>query len=263
MRHYKVDPDQFVASGISHGGWATWKYATMWPDLWAAATPHVSVHECGGRVQRNQCSRRNGFVHQSDAGQSTTHPDCDRAGEADTTCGWIGPLRNQAVRDQFVAMEHEFEFWSFVGAGHVFGLPSCAGVSADVPLPPSAKPCGYSFLIDYLDKTFGAGQPVRRKTLNLARVGYTANEGLNEPLFGMVGDHAYWVSNVTVRAPGTSRWEGRHRDPWSRICGQNREPDGQDKRKRLLGGGNDDGPRIQPVEQNYQSGCGSTGPRSG
>jgi hypothetical protein len=72
--------------------------------------------------------------------------------------------------------------------------------------PPSPKPCGFSFDPDYLDKLFGVGQPLKRRALNPPRVTYSTSNDWNEPLSGFTGDHAYWVSGVTIRDPATSNY---------------------------------------------------------
>jgi pimeloyl-ACP methyl ester carboxylesterase len=40
-RHYRLDPERTVITGYSMGGYATWKFATQYPDLFAAGQPTV------------------------------------------------------------------------------------------------------------------------------------------------------------------------------------------------------------------------------
>jgi predicted peptidase len=47
MRNFTIDRNQIVASGISQGGYGTWKQTTMFPDLYAAAIPHVPCPSAG------------------------------------------------------------------------------------------------------------------------------------------------------------------------------------------------------------------------
>jgi hypothetical protein len=118
-------------------------------------------------------------------------------GGADATCTGDHeyPQGNWAIRNKLEALGYRHEWWSFTGQGHIFGLMACNGISP--------APCGQSFQADFLDTVFGVGQPLT-KVVDPPHITYSVNEGWNEPMFNLVGDHAYWISGVKVRDPALS-----------------------------------------------------------
>ncbi|MFG5407747.1 hypothetical protein ABXN37_06090 [Piscinibacter sakaiensis] len=187
MRHYKVDRDKLVAGGISQGGNGAWKQALSFPDLYAAAIPHVPCPSGGTAYNGSNAPGGAGtFAHPMI--DSLRHvPVIVSAGESDATCAWNGAMGNMAIRDKLDALGYRYEFWSFPGMGHQFAMQACNGISA--------KPCAYTFQQDFLD---GLGSSLKR-AVNPSRVTYVTSDALNEPMFGFEGDHAYWVSGVKVR----------------------------------------------------------------
>lgn len=203
-RNFSVDSDQVIASGISQGGYSTWKQTTMFPDLYAAAVPHVPCPSAGtGYNGTNAPGGSDSFAYPM-IDSLRNLPVMASAGEGDTTCAWLGAFGNQAIRAKLDSLNYAYEFWSFLNPGHIFAMPACAHVSSDTTVAGvSTAPCGYSFEADYLDRLVGAGNPVKRVT-NPPRVTYSVNAGWQEPLFNLVGDHAYWLSGVTVRDAAAS-----------------------------------------------------------
>jgi len=197
MRHFTIDKNQIVASGISQGGYSTWKQATMFPDLYAAAIPHVPCPSAGtGYNGNNAPGGADSFAYPM-IDSLRWIPVIGSVGGADGTCTGDQPFAqgNSAIRAKLDALGYRYEWWSFTGQGHIFGLTACNGISP--------KPCGQSFQADFLDAVFGVGQPLT-KVVNPPHITYSVNQGWNEPLFNLVGDHAYWISGVTVRDPSVS-----------------------------------------------------------
>ena len=197
MRHFTIDKNQIVASGISQGGYSTWKQATMFPDLYAAAIPHVPCPSAGtGYNGNNAPGGADSFAYPM-IDSLRWIPVIGSVGGADGTCTGDQPFAqgNSAIRAKLDALGYLYEWWSFTGQGHIFGLTACNGISP--------KPCGQSFQADFLDAVFGVGQPLT-KVVNPPHITYSVNQGWNEPFFNLVGDHAYWISGVTVRDPSIS-----------------------------------------------------------
>jgi prolyl oligopeptidase family protein len=204
-RAYNINPEAVVASGISQGGYSTWKQATMFPDLYAAAVPHVPCPSAGtGYNGNNAPGGADSFAYPM-IDSLRYVPVVGSVGGSDGTCTGEQPFAqgNFAIRAKLDSLGYRFEWWSFNNQGHIFAPPSCAGVTANNPIPASPKPCGFSFEADFLDSVAGVGNLVTR-VVNPPHITYSVNEGWNEPLFGFVGDHAYWISSVTVRDPAVS-----------------------------------------------------------
>jgi len=197
MRHFTIDKNQIVASGISQGGYSTWKQSSMFPDLYAAAIPHVPCPTAGtGYNGNNAPGGADSFVYPM-IDSLRWIPLIGSVGGADGTCTGDQPFAqgNSAIRAKLDSLGYRYEWWSFTGQGHIFGLTACNGISP--------KPCGQSFQADFLDTVFGVGQPLT-KVINPPHITYSVNQGWNEPMFNLVGDHAYWISGVTVRDPSVS-----------------------------------------------------------
>lgn len=187
MRHYKVDRDKLVAGGISQGGNGAWKQVLSFPDLYAAAIPHVPCPSGGTAYNGSNAPGGPGTFAHPMIDSLRNVPVIVSAGESDNTCAWNGAMGNMEIRNKLDTLGYRYEFWSFPGMGHQFAMQACNGISP--------KPCAYSFQQDFLD---GLGASLKR-VVNPSRVTYATSDALNEPLFGFEGDHAYWVSGVKVR----------------------------------------------------------------
>ena len=185
-RNYKVDPDKIVAGGISQGGNGVWKMALSFPDVFAAAIPHVPCPSGGTRYTGSNAPGGEGTFAFPMIDSLRNLPIIVSAGENDTTCAWNGAMGNMAIRDKLDSLGYEYEYWSFPGMGHQFAMQPCNGISA--------KPCAYSFQGDFLENL---GQ--LKRAVNPPRVTLALSDALNEPIFGFEGDHAYWVSGVKIR----------------------------------------------------------------
>jgi len=191
MRHYNVDRDKLIAGGISQGGNGVWKQVLSFPDLYAAAIPHVPCPSAGLGYNGNNAPGGAGTFALPMIDSLRNVPVIITAGEADNTCTWSGAMGNQAIRDRLDTLGYRYEHWSFPGMGHQFAMQACNGISP--------KPCGYTFEQDFLD---GLGADLKR-VVNPPHITYVTSDSLNEPMFGFNGDHAYWISNVKVRNVAT------------------------------------------------------------
>jgi len=191
MRHYNVDRDKLIAGGISQGGNGVWKQVLSFPDLYAAAIPHVPCPSAGLGYNGTNAPGGPGTFALPMLDSLRNVPVIISAGEADTTCSWAGAMGNQAIRDKLDALGYEYEFWSFPGMGHQFAMQACNGISP--------KPCAYTFEQDFLDRL----GPDLKRVVNPSHVTLATSDALNEPMFGFEGDHAYWISSVKVRDVAT------------------------------------------------------------
>ncbi len=185
-RHYKVDDNKIVASGISHGGNGTWKIALSHPDVFAAAMPHVPCVSGGTGYNGTNAPGGTGTFALPMIDSLRNLPVIISAGENDNTCAWNGAMGNSAIRDKLDSLGYKYEFWSFPGMGHQFAMQPCNGISP--------KPCAYSYMGDFLETML----PLKR-VVNPTRVTLSLSDALNEPMFGFEGDHAYWVFGVKIK----------------------------------------------------------------
>jgi dienelactone hydrolase len=190
MRAYTVDRDKIVAGGISQGGNGTWKQVLSFPDVYAAAIPHVPCPSGGtGYTGTNAPGGAGTFAYPM-IDSLRNVPVIISAGESDNTCAWNGAMGNMEIRNKLDSLGYRYEYWSFPGMGHQFAMQACNNISG--------KPCAYTFEQDFLDSL-----GTLKRAVNPTRVTLATSDSLNEPLFGFNGDHAYWLSNVKVRDPST------------------------------------------------------------
>lgn len=188
MTHYKVDRDKIVAGGISQGGYGSWLQAASYPDLYAAAVPHVPCPSAGTNYNGTNAPGGAGTFMLPMLDALRHVPVVAAAGELDTTCAWNGEMGNKAIREKLDSMGYRYEFWSFPNMRHQFNMQACNGISP--------KPCAYSFLSDFLE-TIAPLKPAK----NPAHVTLVSSDALNQPEFGIEANHAYWISGMTIRDP--------------------------------------------------------------
>ncbi len=186
MRAYKVDKDKIIAGGISQGGNGAWTQVLSYPDLFAAAIPHVPCVSGGTGYNGTNAPGGAGTFVLPMIDSLRNVPVIVSAGESDATCAWNGPMGNAAIRDRLDALGYEYEYWSFPGMGHQFAMRACGSEST--------KPCAYTFEQDFLERI----GPIKR-VQNPTRVTLSVSDSRNEPMFGFEGDHAYWLSSVKLR----------------------------------------------------------------
>jgi pimeloyl-ACP methyl ester carboxylesterase len=172
-RQLPLDPARTVIAGYSMGGYATWKLATQYPDLFAAGQPTVGPTVLGTEYL------------------GTSPP---AAGESTNTIHQLASLRNVpfliwvASSDEIVptpgtlpsaqamdALGYRYEYDAFAPAEHLT-------LAINDQFAPAA-----SFLDD------------ARVKLDPAHVTYAYNPTMDFSADGTAGGHAYWVSRLRVR----------------------------------------------------------------
>jgi hypothetical protein len=172
-RHFRLDPLRSVIAGYSMGGYATWKFATQYPDLFAAAQPTVGPTVLGTLY---------------------TGASPPAAGESTNTAHAVASLRNVPFRiwvasaDELVpitgtlpivqamdALGYRYEYDAFAPAEHLT-------LAIDDEFSPAA---------DWLGD--------RRVDLDPPHVTYAYNPTMDFPAAGTAGGHAYWLSGVRLR----------------------------------------------------------------
>ncbi|SNT32749.1 Prolyl oligopeptidase family protein [Streptosporangium subroseum] len=168
---YRLDPDRAVIGGLSMGGYATWKLAGQFPDLFAA-TPAIVSCPSSGAVYRE-----GGPVPGGDASLARllapsfrNVPQLLWAGTQDTVCSYWAQVEYMNKLD---AMGYRYDFYSFP-VGHAF------------PLGNEFQP-----MVDWMGD--------RRVVRDPVHVTYVLNGMMNEPAVGLNADHAYWVSGLKLR----------------------------------------------------------------
>jgi dienelactone hydrolase len=174
-RHFKLDPGYTAVSGYSMGGYGTYKFATQYPDLFAAAQPVVGPPGSGIWVPPN---------------------DPTPGGAASNTNRMLASVRNVP-----------FMIWD----GAEDELVPLAGVTVQAQ---TFDDLGYRYIFDVFpssDHLALAGndsyQPAadflgtRRVVRNPAHVSYVVNPTMSFRKRKTVANHAYWLSALRLRDP--------------------------------------------------------------
>jgi predicted esterase len=197
-RNYRLDPDRVTLSGQSLGGYATWKNSVQFPDLFAAAAPNIGPPAASG-----------GY-----AGP----PLPPQSGEGTLVYDLLPSLRNLPVI-HWVSMEDEL-------------VP----FSATKPMSDMLDALGYrhsfrAFTGDhittgvYLANWDPMGEYIanRRVERDPAHVTYVYSGFMDQPAYGLTSDHAYWLSDITLRDTSGAAPVGRI-DAISRGLGAGEPP---------------------------------------
>jgi hypothetical protein len=177
-RHYPLNPDYAATSGVSMGGYGSFRFATRYPDLFARAHTIVGPPAVGVWVPPLQASpgpQSNTF----EALASLRHvPILSWAATTDELVPYPGPLTQAQELDR---LGYRYRFESYAPAEHLT-------FSFNDEYQPGA---------DFL----GDHAVVR----NPAHISYVVNPRMDFTTVGMVADHVYWLSGLTTRdgEPGT------------------------------------------------------------
>ena len=176
-RRYKLDPKRAAISGYSMGGYGTYRFASLYPDLFARAFAVV-----GPADEDVPGGPSGGAVPGLEGTENTIHildnllhvPLLMWNGTNDELVPVVGPLQTERrLRD--LGYEHRMDL--FPGYDH--------------------------FLFSLLDQ-WGPGRDwlgAASFTRDPARVVYRAFPEMDRPALSLRHDHAYWVSGIVV-APG-------------------------------------------------------------
>jgi pimeloyl-ACP methyl ester carboxylesterase len=180
-RHYPLDPAMTSISGYSMGGHATFKFSTRYPDLFAKAHAVVGPPALGIWVP----------------------PAAPTGGDATNTYHLLPGLRNVPIMMWVQAADE---------------LVPYAGTLTQAQ---RLDELGYRYRFD----TFTTGEHLTlalhdqyqesanflgdaRVDRNPARITYVANPAMDVPARGLVGNHAYWLSDISVRDRGSAAPRG-------------------------------------------------------
>jgi predicted esterase len=172
-RHYALDPDRTSIAGYSMGGYATYKFATEFPDLFARAQPTVGPPGLGiwtppgppqpggdqSLTYRQLASVRNVPFLIWDAVQDELVP-------------YPGPVQQAQGFDD---LGYRYEFDSFAPAEHLT-------LAVHDQYAPAAAFLGNA-----------------RVDRDPAHVTYVRNPTMDFPADGTTADHAYWLSGIALR----------------------------------------------------------------
>jgi hypothetical protein len=170
-RRYRLNSRWTAIAGYSMGGYGTYKFATRYPDLFAAGNPVVGPPAQGAWAPPGQ---------PTGGTRSNTHrmleslryvPMMIWAGVADQLVPVTGPTAQQQRLDE---LGYRFVFDLFT-ADHL-------ALAAHDQYAPVAEFLG-----------------TRRVNRNPARISYVVNPSMDFPDAGTVADHAYWLSGLRLR----------------------------------------------------------------
>lgn len=180
LAHYDIDEDQLFMSGYSQGGYATFRMAELYPDLWAGFTAWV------------------GFT--GDAGNTP-------AGEGDVGLVTAGAVGN--VIDYVGNLRHVPGSMIYGTADELVHVTSAEAMAQqfrdrDQPYTYYQHPTGDHFAFAILDDWQKEGEDSRGLTRveRPTRVTYRTDPALGSPDYDILHDRAYWVSQLRGRDAG-------------------------------------------------------------
>jgi len=171
-RRYKLDPDKAVTTGYSMGGYGTFRFASRFPDLFAKAQTTVGPPAIGAWVPP---------APPTGGGQSNTFHQLEGLRNIPILM-WV-MLADELVpypstveqANRLDALGYRYTFNTYTPGEHLT-------LAVNDQYAPVAE-----FLGD------------ARVDRNPARVRYVRNPTMDSPELGMVGDHAYWLSDIALR----------------------------------------------------------------
>ena len=183
-RRYDLDPERTAISGYSMGGYGTYKLATRYPDLFARAQPTVGPPAVGLTFDPERVA-------------ATTMP-------GSSTFTQLRSLRHipilvwNATFDELVPVAGvlaQVQQLDELGYRYTFDLFNAA---AHLSL---ATNDNYAPAAEFLGDARAVRDP--------AHVSYVVNPTMDAEQAGLVGDHAYWLSDLRVRDPDAPNPRGR------------------------------------------------------
>jgi len=169
-RHYPINENSVALTGYSMGGYATFKLGVLFPDLFGTMQPTVGP----------------AYVASDNGGPSDTKP-------------MYGSLRNipilswHASADELVPTPDSLlEEQSM----------STLGLNFEWDLFAPAEHLTLTLNDEYAPAATFLGIP--KNNVNPAHVTFVRNPSMDNATYGIVADHAYWVSNVVERTTSTT-----------------------------------------------------------
>ena len=172
-RHFRLDPDRTAITGYSMGGYATWKLASQYPDLFAAAQPTVGPTVLGTEylgVTPPDAGEGTNTIHQL---ASLRHvPFLIWVAGGDEIVPAAGTLPNA---DELDRLGYRYEYDVFAPAEHLT-------LAINDEFGPAARWLGD-----------------RKVVRDPSRVTYAYDPEMDLPGDGSAGGHAYWLSALRLR----------------------------------------------------------------
>ena len=172
-RHFHLDPSRTVIAGYSMGGYATWKFATQFPDLFAAGQPTVGPSVLGVDYT------------------GLTPPS---AGESTNVLHTVASLRNVPFRIWVASSD---ELVPLPGTLPVVQAMDAAGYRYEYNAFAPAEHLTLAIDDQYAPAAAWLGD--RRVNLDPPHVTYAYNPTMDFPQDGTAAGHAYWVSGIELR----------------------------------------------------------------
>jgi hypothetical protein len=172
-RHYQLDPDWTAISGYSMGGYATYKFSTQYPDLFAKAQPVVGPPGDGVWLPPSPPQPGGDQSNTFNMLPSLRNVPIDMwVATTDELVPFAGTLRQAQGLDD---LGYRYEFRAHQPADHLT-------LAINDQYQPAA---------DFLGTT--------RVDRNPPHVTYVRNPTMDFPHVGTTADHAYWLSGIQVR----------------------------------------------------------------
>jgi hypothetical protein len=171
---YRLDPSRTVITGYSMGGYATWKFASQYPDLFAAAQPTVGPTVLGTEytgLTPPAGGESTNTIHQLASLRNI--PFLIWVASSDEIVPTAGTITNARQMD---ALGYRYEYDAFAPAEHLT-------LAINDQFAPAA-----SFLDD------------ATVDLDPPHVTYAYNPTMDFPADGTTAGHAYWLSGITLRS---------------------------------------------------------------
>lgn len=173
-RHYPLDPQRTAVSGYSMGGYGTFRLAARYPDLFGKAFTTVGPPAQGIWLPPAPPNGGGQVSNTFFMLESMRHiPFMMWVATEDQLVPYPGPREQTSGFDD---LEYRYEFWSFHLAEHLT-------LALNDEYSPAAEFLGES-----------------RVHRDPARITYAINPGMDYPQRGLVADHAYWLSDMTLRS---------------------------------------------------------------
>jgi len=170
--HYELNPSRTVITGYSMGGYGTFKFATRYPDLFAKAQTTVGPPALGIWVPPATATGGQDTNTYYQLASLRNVPILMWVQATDELVPYAG-TKKQA--DGLDSLGYRYELDTFAPGEHLT-------LSINDQYAPVAK--------------FLTGAVVNR---NPAHVTYVVNPRMDQGQAGLVGEHAYWVSGLTLR----------------------------------------------------------------
>jgi pimeloyl-ACP methyl ester carboxylesterase len=174
---YDVDPDQVVISGESEGGYGALRIAELNPDRFAGVITWVAYTDC-----------LNG---------TPLAGDCPIGPDAMDPIDYVDNLRWLPTGMLFSGADELVHTTTSVAMQQAF---AATGYPYIWWMHPAAEHDTYAILDDYGKEALYSASMARQA--DPPRVTYRYDPATDEPAFGLVHNHAYWVTGITTAGSG-------------------------------------------------------------